>query len=112
MSRQGRFGWGLVLGAAAGFVAGAYLGSGPGRGQVETVRSRTIELTGRGDELRARAREAAERARGLVADPEGTIGKAFQEGLSAARRRRGELELGDTPRPASDGSPGPGGGGA
>lgn len=74
----GGFGWGLVVGLALGFVAGAFLASGPGRGQVEHLRARTIELTGT--------------ARRVASDPENPIGRAINDGISAARRRRQELE--------------------
>ena len=87
------FGWGLVVGGVIGFVAGAYLASGPGREQVDNLRSRTIELSS----------GAAQRARGAV-NPEHPIGRAIQDGISAARRRRVELETGgrmETPRPAA-----------
>jgi len=77
----GGFGWGLVVGGLIGFVAGAYLASGPGREQVDSLRSRTIELSS----------GAAQRARGAV-NPEHPIGRAIHEGLTAARRRRVELE--------------------
>jgi hypothetical protein len=87
----GGFGWGFVVGGLIGFVAGAYLASGPGREQVDMVRSRTIELTGSGD-IGNRARAYAERARTVVQDPEHPLGKAVREGVAAARRRRGELE--------------------
>ena len=36
---SGGFGWGLALGLALGFVAGAVLASGPGRGQVQSLRA-------------------------------------------------------------------------
>lgn len=90
----GGFGWGLVVGGVIGFVAGAYLASGPGRDQIDSVRSRTIELSS----------GAAQRARGAV-NPEHPIGRAIQEGITAARRRRVELETeggmaGPTPAPA------------
>lgn len=88
---SGGFGW-FIVGALIGFVAGAYLASGPGRDQVDSLRSRTIELTGGPDELKARARAAAARARTAVSDRESPIGKAIQDGISAARRRRDELE--------------------
>jgi hypothetical protein len=88
----GGFGWGFVLGALAGLVAGAYFASGPGREQVDSLRTRTIELTGRSPELRARARAAAERARGAVSDPDHPVQKAIQDGVQAAKRRRAELE--------------------
>ncbi len=100
----GGFGWGLVVGGLVGLVAGAYLASGPGRDQVEGLRSRTIELTGGRDEIRARARSAAGRARTAVSDPGHPLRKAINEGRTAARRRRQELE--------PDGGNGVGGGGA
>jgi hypothetical protein len=75
---SGGFGWGLVVGLALGLVAGAYLASGPGREQVETLRARTIELTGN--------------ARRVASDPGSPIGRAINDGISAARRRRVELE--------------------
>src|SRR5436853_290556 len=75
----GGFGWGLIVGAALGFVAGAYLASGPGREQVESLRARTIELTGS--------------ARRAASDPGNPIGRAINDGVSAARRRREDLEL-------------------
>jgi hypothetical protein len=87
----GGFGWGFFLGGLIGFVAGAYLASGPGREHVDSIRSRTIELTSSGD-LGERARTYAERARSAVNDPEHPLGKAFRGGLAAARRRRSELE--------------------
>jgi hypothetical protein len=74
----GGFGWGLFVGGVLGLVAGAYLASGPGREQVEALRSQTIELSGR--------------ARGAVRDPEHPVRRAVQEGVAAARRRRAELE--------------------
>ena len=103
-SRGGGFGWGVVLGGVAGFIAGAYLASGPGREQVDTLRTRTIELTGRGDELRSRARDATSRARSAVNDPDHPIGRAINEGIQAARRRRQELEEGSPTPAASTGS--------
>src|SRR6266513_5339654 len=74
----GGFGWGLIVGLALGLVAGVFLASGPGRDQVESLRARTIELTGS--------------ARRVASDPEGPIGRAINDGISAARRRRQELE--------------------
>ena len=71
----GGFGWGFFVGGLIGFVAGAYLASGPGREHVDSIRSRTIELTSSGDK-----------------DPEPPLGKAVREGVAAARRRRSELE--------------------
>lgn len=75
---SGGFGWGLIVGLALGLVAGVFLASGPGRGQVENLRARTIELTGS--------------ARRAASDPENPIGRAINDGISAARRRREELE--------------------
>ena len=87
----GGFGWGFLVGGLIGFLAGAYLASGPGRNQVESLRSRTIELTNQSD-LPNKARAYAERARSAVNDPEHPVGKAVREGVAAARRRRQELE--------------------
>ncbi|HEY8762534.1 MAG TPA: hypothetical protein VIP52_16645 [Candidatus Dormibacteraeota bacterium] len=87
----GGFGWGFFVGGLIGFVAGAYLASGPGRDQVENLRTRTIELSGTTD-LGGKARAYAERARTVVKDPEHPVGKAVREGVAAARRRRQELE--------------------
>ncbi len=77
-SGGGGFGWGLLVGLALGLVGGAILASGPGRHRVETLRARTIELTGS--------------ARRVANDPENPIGRAINDGISAARRRRQELE--------------------
>src|SRR3989441_4935414 len=85
----GGFGW-FILGGLVGLVAGAYIASGPGRGQVETIRSKTIELSG--SEPVVRAKEAAQKARQMVTDPEHPVGKAIQDGVAAARRKREELE--------------------
>ena len=73
----GGFGWGLLVGGLLGLVAGAYLASGPGREQMESLRQQTIELTGPNSDLR----------------------RAVQDGITAARRRRMELE-------ATEGAPG------
>lgn len=67
---SGGFGWGFFLGGVIGLVAGAYLASGPGREQVESLRQQTVELTGPNSDLR----------------------RAVETGISAARRRRMELE--------------------
>ena len=88
----GGFGWGFILGGIAGVIAGAYLASGPGREHVEQLRSRTIELTGRSPELRARAMAAADKARTAVTDPESPLARAIQDGVQAAKKRRQELE--------------------
>ena len=83
------FGW-FILGGLIGLVAGAYIASGPGRGQVDTIRSKTIELSG--SEPVQKAKEAAQRARQMVTDPEHPVGKAIQDGVAAAKRKREELE--------------------
>jgi hypothetical protein len=85
----GGFGW-FILGGLIGLVAGAYIASGPGRGQVDSLRSKTIELSG--SEPVQKAREAAQRARDMVTDPDHPVGKAIQDGVAAAKRKREELE--------------------
>lgn len=85
----GGFGW-FILGGLIGLVAGAYIASGPGRGQVDSLRSKTIELSG--SEPVQRAKEAAQRARQIVTDPDHPVGKAIQDGVAAAKRKREELE--------------------
>ena len=40
----GGFGW-FILGGLVGLAVGAYIASGPGRGQVDNLRSKTIELS-------------------------------------------------------------------
>ncbi|HYR53319.1 MAG TPA: hypothetical protein VEQ13_00225 [Methylomirabilota bacterium] len=85
----GGFGW-FILGGLIGLVAGAYIASGPGRGQVDSLRSKTIELSG--SEPVMKAREAAQRARDMVTDPDHPVGKAIQDGVAAAKRKREELE--------------------
>jgi hypothetical protein len=77
------FGLGVVLGGLAGLAAGVWLASGPARPQVERLRDRTIELTSR----------SAEQAREVMSNPDHPLNRALQEGLSAARQRRGELQL-------------------
>lgn len=74
-SGGGGFGWGFFVGGVLGLVAGAYLATGPGREQVEALRTQTIELTRPDSRLGSRARAAV------------------QEGIAAARRRRTELEF-------------------
>jgi len=76
--RGGGFGWGLVVGLALGVVVGAFLAWGPGREQVAELRTRTIELTGS--------------ARRAAADPHSPVRRAIHEGVSAARKRRAELD--------------------
>jgi hypothetical protein len=85
----GGFGW-FILGGLIGLVAGAYIASGPGRGQVDRVRSKTIELSG--SEPVQKAREVAQRAKEMVTDPDHPVGKAIQDGVAAAKRKREELE--------------------
>jgi hypothetical protein len=85
----GGFGW-FLLGGLIGVIAGAYIASGPGRGQVDSLRSKTIELST--SEPVQRAKEAAVRARNAVTDPDHPVGKAIQDGVAAAKRRREELE--------------------
>ena len=85
----GGFGW-FLLGGIIGLIAGAYIASGPGRGQVDNIRSKTIELSS--SEPVQRARDAAQRARTMVTDPDHPVGKAIQDGVAAAKRRREELE--------------------
>jgi hypothetical protein len=85
----GGFGW-FILGGLIGFAAGAYIASGPARGQVDSLRSKTIELTS--SESVQKAKHAAQRARDIVTDPDHPVGKAIQDGVAAAKRRREELE--------------------
>jgi hypothetical protein len=88
-SGGGGFGW-FILGGLVGLAAGAYIASGPGRDQVDNLRSKTIELGG--SEPVQRAKQAAQRARVAVTDPDNPVGKAIQDGVAAAKRRREELE--------------------
>ena len=85
----GGFGW-FILGGLIGLAAGAYIASGPGREQVDNLRSKTIELSS--SEPVQRAKEAAQRARNMVTDPDHPVGKAIQDGVAAAKRKREELE--------------------
>ncbi len=85
----GGFGW-FLLGGVIGLIAGAYIASGPGRGQVDNLRSKTIELST--SEPVQKAKEAAQRARTMMSDPDHPVGKAIQDGVAAAKRRREELE--------------------
>jgi hypothetical protein len=85
----GGFGW-FILGGLIGLAAGAYIASGPGREQVDSIRSKTIELSG--SEPVQRAKDAAQRARHMVSDPDHPVGKAIQDGVAAAKRKREELE--------------------
>jgi len=52
----GGFGW-FVLGGLIGLAAGAYIASGPGRSQGDSLRSKTIELGGSEPVQRAKAKE-------------------------------------------------------
>jgi hypothetical protein len=54
------------------------------------LRSKTIELST--SEPVQKAKQAAQRARQVVTDPEHPVGKAIQDGVAAAKRRREELE--------------------
>ena len=85
----GGFGW-FILGGLIGLAAGAYIASGPGRAQVDSLRSKTIELSG--SQTVQRAKDAAQRARQAVSDPDHPVGKAIQDGVAAAKRKREELE--------------------
>ncbi len=85
----GGFGW-FILGGLIGLAAGAYIASGPGRSQVDNLRSKTIELSG--SQPVQRAKDAAQRARQAVTDPDHPVGKAIQDGVAAAKRKREELE--------------------
>ncbi len=85
----GGFGW-FILGGHVGLAVGAYIATGPGREQIEGLRTKTIELSG--SEPVQRARDAAQRARTMVSDPEHPVGKAIQDGVAAAKRKREELE--------------------
>ncbi|HVH62314.1 MAG TPA: hypothetical protein VNA65_01810 [Candidatus Dormibacteraeota bacterium] len=85
----GGFGW-FILGGLIGVAVGAYIASGPGREQVDALRSKTIELSG--SDTVQRARDAAMRARDMVTDPDHPVGKAIQDGVAAAKRKREELE--------------------
>ena len=89
----GGFGW-FILGGLIGLAAGAYIASGPGRQQVDTLRTKTIELSG--SEPVQRAKDAAQRARQMVSDPDHPVGKAIQDGVAAAKRKREELEASAT----------------
>jgi hypothetical protein len=89
----GGFGW-FLLGGIVGLVAGAYIASGPGRGHVDNIKSKTIELGS--SEAVQRAKGAAQRARTVVTDPDHPVGKAIQDGVAAAKRRREELEAAAT----------------
>jgi gas vesicle protein len=80
-TKAGSFFWGVVLGGAAGFAIGNYLSTEAGKQSLDTLRSRTVELTGDPEDLRKRATSAANTVRGAVTD-------ALQEGIGAAKQRR------------------------
>ncbi|TMC77552.1 MAG: hypothetical protein E6J08_13310 [Chloroflexi bacterium] len=85
----GGFGW-FILGGLVGVAVGAYIASGPGKEQIDSLRNKTIELSG--SEPVQRARDAAQKARTMVTDPDHPVGKAIQDGVAAAKRKREELE--------------------
>jgi hypothetical protein len=85
----GGFGW-FILGGLVGLAVGAYIASGPGREQIDSLRTKSIELSG--SEPVQRARAAAQRARDAMGDPNHPVGKAIQDGVAAAKRKREELE--------------------
>jgi hypothetical protein len=85
----GGFGW-FIFGGLIGLAVGAYIASGPGREQIDSLRTKTIELSG--TEPVQRARAAAQRARDAMGDPNHPVGKAIQDGVAAAKRKREELE--------------------
>lgn len=89
----GGFGW-FIFGGLIGFAVGAYIASGPGREQFDNLRTKTIELSG--SEPVQKARDAAQRARDMMSDPEHPVGKAIQDGVAAAKRKREELEAAAT----------------
>ena len=85
----GGFGW-FIFGGLIGLAVGVYIASGPGREQIDGLRTKTIELGG--SEPVQRARAAAQRAREAMNDPNHPVGKAIQDGVAAAKRKREELE--------------------
>jgi hypothetical protein len=85
----GGFGW-FILGGLIGLAAGAYIASGPGRAQVDSLRSKTIELSS--SEPVQKAKDAVQKARDSMSDPDHPVGKAIQDGVAAAKRKREELE--------------------
>ena len=84
MSDRSGFFRGLLIGGVAGFALSRYLATDEGRQRLDTIRSRTIELTGDPEQLRQRAVTAATTVGGAVSE-------AVLEGISAARQRRQEL---------------------
>jgi len=51
-----------------------------------------LEIELRGSDPVQQAREAAQRARDVVTDPEHPVGKAIRDGVAAAKRKREEME--------------------
>lgn len=84
MSERSGFWRGVLIGGVVGFALSRYLATDEGRQRLDTIRSRTIELTGDPEQLRQRAVTAATTVRGAVSE-------AVLEGISAARQRRQEL---------------------
>jgi gas vesicle protein len=106
--RNGGFYWGLLVGGAIGCAVGIYLSTESGRERLDSLKARTIELTGDPEDLKQRAVRAATTVRSAVGD-------AIQEGVGAARERRRELaepvgrEVASTPvNSSSRPQPGPG----
>jgi gas vesicle protein len=81
---KGRFYWGVLVGGAIGFLLGTYLSTDEGRRRLDTLKARTVELTGDPEDIRRRASAAATTVGAAVGD-------ALQEGISAARQRRQQL---------------------
>src|SRR5437868_14176106 len=85
----GGFGW-FILGGLVGAAVGAYIASGLGKVEIDSLRSKTIELSG--SEPVPRARDAAQRARTMVSDPVQPAVRATEDVVAAALRKREELE--------------------
>jgi gas vesicle protein len=82
--KRDNFIWGFLAGGAIGFALASYLSTDAGKERLETLRSRTVELTGDPEQLRQRAVSTATTVKGAVSD-------AIQDGIGAARQRGGEL---------------------
>jgi gas vesicle protein len=82
--KSDNFVWGLLAGGAIGFAIASYLSTDAGKERLETLRSRTVELTGDPEQLRQRAVSTASTMKSAVGD-------AIQEGIGAARQRGEEL---------------------
>ncbi len=95
------FGVGLVVGTVVGFAAGMAVLAASQRDNLDQVRARGIELTGRyGDQIRRRGVGGLEQARKASGDllskaqvkgPQVSISKAIAEGINAAKQRRLDL---------------------